>query len=69
MMEYHEQMDTQYKEEISYAKYLGITAGYGDGNFHPYDLITREMAAQLIHQAIFKMSQQHSVSGFKPFGY
>jgi hypothetical protein len=49
------QVKESYRDAVTVAKFLGITSGYADGNFHPNDPITREMAAQLINTAILKV--------------
>ena len=35
---------------VAYCKNAGITAGYGDGNFGPYDTVTREQLACFMYR-------------------
>jgi hypothetical protein len=53
---------------VTAAKFLCITAGYPDGNFHPDEPITREMAAQLINIAVVEYYNDIK-SEYHLFGY
>ncbi len=44
-------MANPYYEYILKAKQLGIVSGYEDGNFYPYNLITRGQAAKMLVEA------------------
>lgn len=52
--------DTWYSDAVSWAAANGIVSGYGDSNFGPEDLVTREQFAAIMHR--FALQSGRSVS-------
>ena len=49
--------DAGFYHNVAVAAQLGIVSGYGDGNFGPYDLITREQMALMTQKAAIVMNK------------
>ena len=49
--------DSWFYHNVAVAAQLGIVSGYGDGNFGPYDLITREQMALMTQKAAVVMNK------------
>ncbi len=49
--------DAWFYHNVAVAAQLGIVSGYGDGNFGPYDLITREQMALMTQKAAIVMNK------------